>query len=560
MKRHGGVFAFMAALSVLVTWPTAATLGTAIPGERSGDVYEHLWGYWWFFREFSTGAIPFRSSLSHWPPGGVLWFVDPFGALVSVPLQAVMSAASAFSVLQLLLVWGALMSGYALGWRATGEKLAAILAGIIYGASPYALSLLHSGTTEYLHMAPVPLFWLAMERVIRAGGWRPTLAAVACWAWATLASFYYAAFLGLLVPIAVWSYGAGKWREPIERAAVVIMGFGVAAAPIVLSAWWTLHSPDAVVSVESAPGWSYVTLPATDLMTFLRPGKYYFPDNRSSGNFGIIHVNYLGWVALAAAMVGIWRAKEWRLPLGLVGILALGPSLCWHGKAVRLFGTVVPMPMALLYVPGSLFRFVHHPFRVIVLVMMFMGVAAAAGVRGRPRLAGALSALILAETMIASPAVWPIPTSTVVAPAWYSQAAVDSAVTGIWDFPPDHRGLNRWYESLQTIHGKPMPYGVNLFLPQRFKENHFVRKMLQCVRHLAVHAIPREGGTPLAGWTEKPVASKLADGKKLMSTWGYNRIVLHEDQLSAGERDCVKAVIAGPVLTEGDGIEVVGLE
>ncbi len=87
MKRHLPALVAFAAVAVLVTWPTAATLGAAVPGQPTSDVYDHLWGAWWYAYELGRGHLPLRTDVSHWPPGGLLWFIDPLGGLLSLPLQ-----------------------------------------------------------------------------------------------------------------------------------------------------------------------------------------------------------------------------------------------------------------------------------------------------------------------------------------------------------------------------------------------------------------------------------------------------------------------------------------
>ena len=116
-------------------------------------------------------------------------------------------------------------------------------------------------------------------------------------------------------------------------------------------------------SSESAPGWNYATLPATDLLTFVHPGDYVFPDNRDTGNFGIRHVNYLGLLAIALTAWGLWKERRLRVPFGVVMVLALGPTLAFNRDLVFVSGHTIPLPASLLYLPGSPFRFVHHPFR-----------------------------------------------------------------------------------------------------------------------------------------------------------------------------------------------------
>ncbi|MES2644569.1 MAG: hypothetical protein V4850_34090 [Myxococcota bacterium] len=558
LRPHLGPLALFAAVAVLVTWPAVLHLGTAIPGAATSDAYDHYWGYWWWAAELVSGQVPIRTEVSHWPDGGLLWFVDPIGATVSLPFQLLGGAAVGYTCAILVQLWGGMAAAYALACaelrgRSDGTpdpRGPAVLAGIIFGASPYAISLLYSGTIEYLSLAPLPLFWLFIRRAFAGGHRRDALLAAGCWAWATLGNFYYSAFCGLLFGVALLA----EWRregvrQPVmallERAATVLLVFGVLAGPILAVAGWTLGSPDAVVAQESAPGWSYRSLPATDLATFVRPGDYYFPDNRKMGNHGIIHVNYLGWVAMVLAALGAWRWRPLRLPLLLVLVFALGPTLVVNQAPVRIGGMQVPLPDTLLYLPGSPFRFVHHPYRLVVLPMLLGAIAAAHALRHHPRLAVGLAGAVLVEALAASPAVWPLPMADITAPAVYDSLSDDESVAGIWDFPPNYHAANRHYQALAVVHGKRIPYGVNQFLPAEFGKNHLVRTLMQCLRKPAVATIAREGGRPLDAFLQRPVDAKVAEGRAALLGWGYDVIAVHTDLLQPTEASCVARTL-GP--------------
>jgi hypothetical protein len=540
---------------VLATWPAALHLGRAIPGAATSDAYDHLWGYAWFASKLAHGELPLRTTTSHWPSGGLLWFVDPVGALLSLPFQAIGGAAVGYTFAVLLQLWGGMAAAYAVAWADARDCAAAVLAGVIFGASPYAVSLVFSGTVEYLNLAPLPLFWLTTRRALAGGARRDALLAAACWAWATFGNFYYAAFCGLLFCIALL-VERGRGMAVLERAATVLLGYAALAGPLLAVAGWTLSSPDAVVAQESAPGWSYRSLPATDLLTFLRPGDYYFPDNRQMGNFGIIHVDYLGWVAVFAALVGAWRAPAVRLPLGIAMVLALGPTLAIHQAPVMVAHTPIPLPDTLLYLPGSPFRFVHHPYRLVVLPMLFLGLAAARAVVGRPRIAIALAGAVLAETLLLSPAIHPLPMADVTTPAFYREVRDDTSVRGIWDFPPNYHAANRWYEALAVTHGKRIPYGVNAFLPKAFASNHLVRTLMQCLKKPALATIAREGGRPLDAFLQRPVAAKVEAGRAELVEWGYDIVAVHTDALAAREATCVDAALGGGGDAKGKALTV----
>lgn len=550
LHPHLAPLALFAAVTALVSWPTIPKVGAAIPGGATSDVYDHFWGYAWWASSLAAGRLPLFTETSHWPQGGALWFIDPVGALLSLPFQALFGASVGFSAAVLLQLWGGMAAAYAVAFAEVRARGPAVLAAVIFGASPYALSLLHSGTVEYLTLAPLPLFWWAARRAIAEGGRRCTLLAAGAWSWATLGNFYYAAFVSLLLGIAVVAARDGRWTT-LRRAVGIALVYGVLAAPIFAVAGWTLTAESAAVMAETAPGWNYRAPPATDILTFLHPGEYYFPDTRKLGNNGIIHVNYLGWVATVLALVGAWRLRAWRLPLLLAMVIALGPSLAFLKEPVRIAGTQFPLPDSLLYFPGSPFRFVHHPYRLVVIPMLLGGLAAAHALATRPRLALALSGVVLAETLFVSPAVWPIPTADTVAPAWYTRARDDDSIRGIWDFPPDNHVGNRKWQAWAVTHGKKIPYGVNLFLPRAFVDNHLYRTLMHCMRRPERFTIAREAGRPLAEFTQRPDPTLVEAGRAQLHEWGFDRVVVHIELLQPNERTCVDTALGGAIEKDG---------
>jgi hypothetical protein len=224
-------------------------------------------------------------------------------------------------------------------------------------------------------------------------------------------------------------------------------------------------------------------------------------------------------------------------------VVALGPTLAVDGRPVQAGGHAVPLPDALLYLPGSPFRFVHHPYRLVVLPMLLGGLAAAHALAGAPRLAVLLAGGVLAETLLLSPARWPVPTADVTLPAVHQRLAADDEVDAIWDFPPDNHTLNRWYQALAVGHGKRVPYGVNLFLPEKFASNHLARVLMGCLRRPAARTIAREGGRPLEAFLQRADPEKLEAGRRDLVGWGYDVVVLHRAHLAPGELTCLEGAL-----------------
>lgn len=518
----------------LVGLPSA----TEMSGHPMSDLYDHVWGYGWFAHSLMQGKLPLYTDISH-GEGGSLWFVDPVGALLSLPFQAVFSlpvAVGATLWLQLSLGLGA---AYALGWDRFRDQGAALVVAVCYAGGGYGLSIIHSGTLEYLCLAPLPLFWLGVERR------QPGLSAVA-WAWATLGSFYYGAFIGILF---LSTLGDRSFAWKILRYALLPnLLIGIVAG-------LTLNRADAVIHAESAPGWNYSSLPLTDLWTFIAP-DYHFPDLARMGNQGIVHANPLPWLASIAALWAVWKGRQipdqrrWSLLLGACLLLALGPGLCVAGWIPKIAGYTLPLPTALFYLPGSPLRFIHHPYRLVVLPLLFIGLLAGQAVRGRPAWAAGLVVASILQTLFLSPAPWPIPKADAQVPEIYQNLQ-----GGILDFPPEFHQMNRLYTYYQTLHWQRIPYGVNVYVPESLRQNGLFLGWMGCLNDHGARGVSRDGGPPV--WNGRPPkgmvvnADRVRVGKEELLSQGYAWVILHEAALQSAELRCLTGRLGAAVAAQG---------
>lgn len=530
--------------------PLALAGGDGAIGHSAGDLADHYWGTWWFAQELLSGRWPDRTELVQYPGAVRLWYVDPVGGLLGVlfwPLgfprayDAVVAAQALFSA----------FAAYFIGYSWTRSRGAALCAGAVLGASPYLIGLVHSGLTEYIGLGPPALFtWAALRALAldpggAAPGRRDALVAGLLLTASAFQAFYYAAFCALLLGCAVLGPG---WRTRIGVAARIGAVFAITAAPLFLLAWSSLGSPESAITAENAPGWDYKELPATDLLTFFRWGEHYFPDTRET-NPGILHVNHLGWVGLALAGLALAArgggGRRLAVATGLFALFTLGPRLCVNGQLIEWGSGAVPLPAALLYLPGSPFRFVHHPYRMVALLLPLLAGLAALGAARLPRPARpALAVAILAEALLLSPAPWPLAFTPVQVPAIYDQLPEGPVL----DWPPDATTWNRSYEMWQVGHGRPIAYGVNTFLPDDLRANADVQRLLRELR--APDRRARNRDVPFKGALFRPTTA----GERL-GDLGFRAVVLHRDALSEGElRDTRAALVAlfGPsTLSEG---------
>ena len=541
------------AVAVYTLWPAWRQFGAVIPGDPTSDAYDHLWGYWWWSWALTHGLNPLHDTLSHQPAGGALWFVDPLNALLCAPIQMLVSTAGATTLVLTGQVWATLLAVW-LGLRREAP-FGAPVAAITVGAGAYVLGLLQSGVYEFVAIGPLAAFYLAL----RTGG--PAWACGALWCLAGLSNFYHAAFAGLLA-LVVLVEGRADVRRVATSALAALPGLGVLS----VVAWSTLSAADAVIRPETAPSWTQGNFPAVDPEAFVRWGNWYFPDNARMGNFGIVHIAYIGWVAIALGALGLWRAETGRRRGVLLSLVcALGPALAWAQEPVRLAGHDVWLPLALLYFPGSPVKFVHHPYRLVVVLLIALAPSVAAGVerltgavpsRVRVGLSSALAALFLAEVHGISPAAAMAASprratvAPVVADAFSEAAATDPRVTGVLNFPPDAHTANRRYEMLAIFHHKQVPYGVNSFLPDAWATNGLIVALMGCLDDPQRHGVPRDGGPPPRLWFSRgalalptPDAAAILAGANALRHEGYSHLVV-DPGLRQEEQARIRALVS----------------
>ncbi len=527
--RRAAVLAGLLALTLFVIWPDEGlgALTTKALGHSYGDLADHYWGTWWFGHELLDGRLPATTNLSHFPNELRLWYVDPLGALMALPLR-VLGFPAAWNALLLLQVFLTALTAWLAGRDLLGREAAPFVAVVVAG-HPYVLGLLHSGLSEYLGLWPVVLFTWAAVRALgldpqgrpppERAPWYVGVSLLFC----ALQAPYYAVFAVLWIACCVPGRG---WQDRLGGVVRALTRGVVLCLPVAALVGLSLLGAAAVDS-ETAPGWALAEVPATDLLTFFRGGAYYFPDTVNNGNPGILHVNYVGWVALLLAVFGLVREARVR-PLGRVlgffSLLAIGPRLAWMQKLPSFAGGPLLLPLALLYFPGSPMRMVHQPYRMVAFLIPLLALLAAAGAMRLPRFVrwGALAA-VLVEAVVVSPAVWPIPTMKVVAPTIFAELEDEGAVL---DWPPDASTWNRYYMTWQLEHERPVPYGVNVWLDEEIRADPLVGMLLRALEDPKQRARNRDVPFP----TELIVP--VNDGRTELADWGFRYVVVHKGALT----------------------------
>lgn len=491
-------------IALAMAWPLPRHLGTYIPA--GGDALLFLWDLWWFRQAADGGISPFRTDLLYYPNGTSTAFTTlaPLESAISVPFQWLgLSPIVCYNLLLLASAATGAWTVWALARRATGSSLAAFVAGLVYGWSPYHQARLVGGHLNLASHQWLPLYILALVRTIDAlwpggatEGWHATpavegarhparwralgwaiVAGVAAGATATT-ELTYAAFLTLWTIFYLAYRGWPLWRSRNWRTiraagGPLLIAGGLAltlAAPLLLAMLGEIRR-DTSGYMFSSPletlNYSADTLQyflPNELHPWASDGLRAYVDQIAGTPNVAERIVAPGWTVLGLSILALalaWRRRAvrfWGGTLALSAILGIGPVFHWAGRVFFTpFNASLLFPYALLYaIPG--FAIMRAPLRFAVFLSLagaLLVAYALAQVRARwPRLGPAFmalsAALIVAESLVNVPLVRVGPTIVDTA------LAADPAPGAVVDLPLAPRIDYLWY---QTQHGRPIVGG-----------------------------------------------------------------------------------------------------
>ncbi len=410
-----------AILTLLLTWPLAARLGSRAPGTATWafDESTFIWNIWTFKHSLlDLHTSPLHSDLI-WRPLGIdliLYTYNFFNALIGMPLLLAFSPVVASNVTVLLATLLSGLGAYLLALDvmrrartgASGDalRLGALVAGIIYAFASNRAIYASLGHYDMVTTQWLPFYALYFLRTLR----RPTVhnAALAglFFAFAALAEMIFASFLALLSIILLLA----SWRGLGEkRKALIYTGVAVLVAVLVWSPVLVPVAREFTRGSYALEGWGESVKLSADAVGLVTPTALnpIFGGNeptgqnwrdalraveRGEGQFGDINTVFLGWATLALALVGAFAARRklagWIWTAVVFGILVLGPLLQINGKYrfsldnLLPEGVTFPLPFTLLhFIPFVSAN--RAPNRNSVILMLALAVLAAYGVAWR---------------------------------------------------------------------------------------------------------------------------------------------------------------------------------
>ena len=455
------------ALTVVLTWPTAANLSQRVAGFEARDSLQYTWSLWWSGYAWERlGHSPTQVDLLYHPWGGehALLGVTPLLDWLALPLQGLLSPTQVYNTFFLasFVLCGTTMYLFALDM--TQKPLAAFYAGAVYAFFPNRMGHALSGHLTQLAAWWFPLYLMFLLRTLDEPNYRNALLGGLFLALSLYIALVQTAYFVAPATVLVLVYSlATRWRQLNRRHLLAgVLLFGLAAllvlptyGPFIWQAW--RQGTDL-----AAPG----TLDhSVDILTLFVPPPYHPLWGGMIGRLEAVrrlfpepteleHTAFLGYVTLLLSVLAVVRRRKtiglW-LSVGLVSLwLSLGPLLRLGGRTFS-----IAQPYALLTrVP--FYRWGRTPERFNELTMFCLALLAAQGLAGLRlnRISRfALIGLTLVEMMI----LWPFPAGTTKPPAELASWASEQGA--VLNLPISKRQIGNLAMYYQTAHQRPIVGG-----------------------------------------------------------------------------------------------------
>jgi hypothetical protein len=422
---------FFTPLTVLITWPQAAQMSSAVVGQVGDNIY-FIWLIEWFKRAlFELHISPTLVPFLNYPEGWNLAYTEITPAMVFLALPAYLLGGGPTLGYNLSILLSFVLSGFGMylwvtrmldqeGFDAWAPA-AGLIAGTIFAFSPYRMAHYLAGHlnlsgTQWFPLYMLGLFDLLRSRTApgwaaRSRTWQPILLAGICLGLIGLTAQYYMYMTLLVSGLSVIGYFLlvdgkalrewGTWLRLGAMGLVSLPLLWIAEAPFIqLQAQGGLadRSINNLQRYSASP--TDFFLPSTDHFLWGSWVGAHF--DRS---FWIEATLYLGVVAMLLALTALWKsgslriyaqagslettqpahgrsARGWAWLLGLVAlitaVLAMGIDLNWLGQPV-----IIHIPAALqgmlhrsqlpVHLPGY-YMYQYLPFFAKMRVPMRFGV------------------------------------------------------------------------------------------------------------------------------------------------------------------------------------------
>lgn len=488
-------------LTPVLTWPMVQHLDQ--PHCDRGDYYSNIWNAFWVRTALSDGdASLYRTDYLHYPRGLSL-ARHTLSPVNSLPGAALAALTDPFTSINLIILLHFALAGFCMFLLArylSGDVGGSILAGLLYGFSPFHLY--YIAEVNVSSMGFLPLALLCFLRTFRDGGVRNMiLTALACGLLAGSSS-YYLVYAFLVACLVLLLGGLLQSGTPYLRGVRNLGLGGLLAGVVVVAVAWPLLGAALFgdpSGSSSAVGGHQATR-VNDLLGFNWVG----PPDRVRVSWPTM----LGYSTLILLLVGVggwFRQGFWIILALLFGLLSLGATLVVNGETTDLslpYAALSELPVL------SMLRKADRSFIVVLLavsvLVAFAWKRSAARVQspaGR-RLCWVGCFVLMAVELSGVPFKSFAPNTSPL----LAELGEDQTIRSVIELPAEP-GRNREgrYLMSQVIHGKRFPQGYATNLALTTDHTRDARIVVQ-----AQHALDEGNAAPLiAVLTERGIDAIL---------------------------------------------------
>lgn len=476
--------------AVVATWPLSLHLTEALWVGRF-DVWVTAWLLGWLHTSVADGTLGLNCDAVFYPLGkSVLVFGHVGLQLLGSTLVPLVGVAGAYNVVLLGAMTASALGAYLLVRELVEDRGAALVAGLLFGFSPWILLEASVGSLENACAVFLPLGMLGLVRMQR----EPGVGHVAFTAFATLfaalVSWYFAIFLALAGAMFT-AFHAIRDRKPdfpfLGRAAGAVGLCLVLTGPLALLVYPAATRPRLpltpdLLTPESrqqlqrfVDGQTPLSELTPDALDRFAAAEVYFnsysPLNQWSGTPPADPIDgRIASVLLYAGLVGAFAAGRrglfWVLLTAVFWVLAMGPGIRvgeftqgavdWNG-----------LPYKILYNATEVLRQAFRPYRFLVMADLGLAVLAGYGLAwlARGRTGAARTAFYAVAVVLVLACRWIVPDHPPVrlesstAPEHYRALAREPGRFALLELPfyaiPSTAAQTR-YVYYQALHGKPI--------------------------------------------------------------------------------------------------------
>jgi hypothetical protein len=337
-RWHLGLCLGFTALALVMTWPLGSPGGRVVPDMN--DSLFNIWRLSWVAHQLVHQPTALFDANIFYPARHTLAYSDAM-LLVGLAGAPFLWAGVPHAVVHNGLLIAALAtSAWAssvLAHRLTGDRFAAVLAGVIVGFAPYRFA--HIAHLELQWLMWMPLALLAVHALVERPRPAAGLALGGCLAAQLLCSIYYGVFLAVFAGVAWIALVVAHGLKPrlAVSTAVAVIPLALVAAPYLApyAASRADHGPRSAteIAIHSARPGDYLAVPPFNV---LRGGEDVTEERAL----------YPGAAAIGLAVFALVRARgRVRWVYLALAAFAFDASLGVHGVTFRLLQAALP-PLA----------------------------------------------------------------------------------------------------------------------------------------------------------------------------------------------------------------------